>query len=146
MTTLIMMDEDYSPAGIKRRIKEEFARHGIDSESDAAERYGRPQQWLNRRMTGDTKWNIGELEDFCRVLGISYVYVVSGIRPVPPNPPDGLGGGTGADVDNVVELKRRAPRDVPTRAEQSIDEDAAQYIALSETLLPRMDSNHQPPD
>jgi hypothetical protein len=87
MTTLIMMDEDHSPAGIKRRLKEEFARHGIASETEAAERYGRPQQWVSRRMTGESKWYVGELEDFCRVLGLSYVYVTTGIRPIPPRPP-----------------------------------------------------------
>lgn len=146
MTTLIMMDEDFSPAGIKRRIKEEFARHGIGSESEAAERYGRPQQWVSRRMTGETEWKISELKDFCRALGLSYVYVTTGIRPVPPRTPGGGLGANGEEAANVIELvSRRSVQDVPAPAEQSIDEDAAQYVALSEALLPRMDSNHQPP-
>lgn len=130
MTTLIMMDEDYSPAGIKRRIKEEFARHGIDSETEAAERYGRPQQWVSRRMTGETKWSVGELEDFCRVLGLSYIYVATGIRPIPPSgPPGGYGNGDTA-ADNVIKLPQRALAEVDT-SEEPADEYAIRYIALA---------------
>jgi hypothetical protein len=103
MTTMIMMDADHTPAGVKRRLREEFARHGIESDTTAAERYNVPQQWLSRRMTGETDWKVWELEEFCRGLGLSYVYVATGIRPLPP--PLDYGG-------PVSDKKRRPPNEV----------------------------------
>lgn len=106
MTTLIYTDWDYSPSGVKRRLKEEFARHDIESETYAARRYGVPQQWVSRRMTGETGWRLEELEGFCRALGLSYVYVVTGIRSVAQPPPGTYGAipnqPTGDAVDVAV--------------------------------------------
>ena len=144
MTHMIVMDEDYSRAGIKRRLKEEFARQGIRSERDAAHRYGRPQQWVSRRMTGEAKWAVDDLEDFCRRLGLSYVYVISGIRPVPTPPP---GDRNRPTIGQIIEFPQRN-FEVLTGAAGAVDEDATRYVALADEslLLPRMDSNHQPSD
>lgn len=110
---MIMMDADYSPAGVKRRLKEEFARHGIDSETEAARRYDVPQQWLSRRMTGETEWKLGELPEFCEALGLYYPYVAAGVRPLPPHLPAGYenGGVTGGTVSQMG--KRRRPNQKP---------------------------------
>jgi hypothetical protein len=141
MTTLIMMDADHTPAGIKRRLREEFARHSIDSETDAAQRYGRPQQWVSRRMTGETEWKVGELDDFCRVLGLSFVYVATGIRPILPNPP-GDYGPPDIIADNVVRLPPRARRS--RESDEAVADEALRYIALADGSLPCEESNLEP--
>jgi hypothetical protein len=109
MTTVIMMDADYTLAGVKRRLREEFARQGIESDTEAAGRYDVPQQWLSRRMTGETEWKVGELEEFCRGLGLSYVYVAAGIRALPSPPGDG-----GHVSDKKRKPPKRAPRETRT--------------------------------
>lgn len=73
MTTWIMFDNDTSPTGVRRRIKEEFVRRGIESDNQAAKRYGKhPQQWVSRHMNGQTDWKLQELHDFCDGLGLDY--------------------------------------------------------------------------
>jgi hypothetical protein len=91
MTTFIRFDHDTSSGGVTRRIREELARHAIKSDSQAAKRYGRPQQWLQRHMSGESDWKLQELQDFCASLGLDTTYVMTGIRTVPtgggvPNP------------------------------------------------------------
>ena len=85
MSSLVIIDFDHSPAGVTRRLREQFAAHGM-SASEAARRYGVPQQWVSRRMTGITAWTIEDLEDFCRTLGLSYLYIAAGIRTVAEEP------------------------------------------------------------
>jgi hypothetical protein len=83
MTTFILFDGDTSHAGVTRRIREELARHAIKSDAQAAKKYGRPQQWLQRHMSGETDWRVQELQDFCATLGLDHTYVLTGIRTVP---------------------------------------------------------------
>lgn len=84
MTTWIMFDSDISPDGVRRRIKEEFGRTGINSDAQAAKRFAKPQQWVSRHMTGQTDWKLQELQQFCDSLGLDYIYVTTGIRTVTP--------------------------------------------------------------
>lgn len=100
-----MFDNDTSHEGVKRRIREEMARHGISSDAQAAKRYGRPQQWLQRHMGGDTDWKLAELRDFCGALGLDYTYVLTGIRTLEPN-----GGLTSPSPRSGVETQPRRYR------------------------------------
>lgn len=86
MTTLVLLDADRSPAGVLRRLREELARQDL-SDTAAARRYEVPQQWVSRRMTGHVDWKVSELEDFCDTLGLSYLYVATGVREVFEAPP-----------------------------------------------------------
>jgi len=83
MTTFVLFDGDYTATGITRRIREEFARHGIKSDARAATLADRKQQWLQRLMSGQQDWRMSELQDFCARLGLDYVYVTAGIRSLP---------------------------------------------------------------
>ena len=85
MTTFVLFDGDYSGTGITRRIREEFARHGIKSDARAATLAERKQQWLQRLLSGQQDWRMSELHDFCAMLGLDFVYVVAGIRSLPPS-------------------------------------------------------------
>lgn len=85
MTTWIMFDNDTSDEGVTRRIREEMARRSISSDAQAAKKYGRPQQWLQRHMSGGVDWKLGELRDFCVALNLDYAYILTGIRTLDPN-------------------------------------------------------------
>jgi hypothetical protein len=127
-----MVDSDHSLDGINRRLREEFARLDIKSESDAAGRYGKPQQWLNRRMTGESKWDAGELPGFCKKLGLSYVYVTAGIRTIGTTPPDDHPRGTPrGGPQPVIPLDSRRDR----HREPEADADALRYVAVAESRL-----------
>ena len=100
-----MFDSDTTPGGVARRLREEMARHGIASDAAAARLYGKhPQQWVSRHMNGDTDWKLGELLDFCAVLGLDYIYAISGIRTIPG------GDGGGQPLPPVRSLDRRNRR------------------------------------
>ena len=105
MTNLVMVDVPGTDINltIARRIREELGRVGTNI-NQIAKRNGTVQQRYSRRMTGKTPWPIDDLYQFCHLAGINFIYVVTGIRAIPTQPPDGG------------------------------------------LLLPRMDSNHQPPD
>ncbi len=52
-------------------------------------------------MSGETPWDVNELDDLCSTLGISFVYVATGIKSLPSGgggvglvPPPGLEPGT----------------------------------------------------
>lgn len=102
MTTLMVVDGDRGESrslAIARRLREELAGRRI-SVSEVARRLGTTQQKLSRRMTGLTPWDVNELDDVCRVAGLSFTYVATGIREVPaPGGPDG-GGVTSAPTAN----------------------------------------------
>jgi hypothetical protein len=137
MTTAIVWDDDLGPEGIRRRIVEEFARLGIRSEAEAARIYGRPQQWVSRHMTGTSRWAVPDLRDFCDKLGMSYRYVVSGIRMLPTPSPDRR-----EDIGKIIEFPSRAQHRFEAVSGDlgPINDDAASYVALSENLpLRRMD-------
>lgn len=86
-TTWIMFDDDMTSHGVIRRIREELARNSIGSESQAAKIYGKhPQQWLSRHMCGKTDWKLTDLQDFCAVVGLDYIYVATGIRTIASQP------------------------------------------------------------
>lgn len=80
MTTFIMTDDELGPDAVTRRLREEMARRGIRSDAQAAQRYGRPQQWVSRHMAGQTDWKLRELQHFCEVLNMDYRYVLAGVR------------------------------------------------------------------
>ncbi|MGV7251877.1 hypothetical protein PJJ30_23915, partial [Mycobacterium kansasii] len=126
MTTVLVFDSDYSPEGVARRLREELARRNL-SESAAARHYGVPQQWVNRRMTGLTSWKVSELAHFCRVLELSYTYIVAGGRPL-PEPPDGTAAPTPA---TVTPLRQQLNNTADTDA-AGIDDAASAYIQLAE--------------
>ena len=104
MTTFVLFDSDYSPTGVVRRIREEFARHGIKSDARAAALADRKQQWLQRLMSGQQDWRMSELQDFCAALGLDFLYVVAGIRSLPS------GGGVPQPPMQVPSMPRRHPR------------------------------------
>jgi hypothetical protein len=94
-TSLVVVDGDRGEGidrAIRRRINEELGRVGL-SVSRVADRMGKTQQMLSRRMTGQKSWPIMELHEFCSAAGISYVYVTTGIKeiPTPGGGPDGGG-------------------------------------------------------
>lgn len=144
MTTMFVFDEDYSADGINRRLDEEFARRGIKTETEAAKRYGRPQQWVSRHLTGATAWKLTDLRDFCDKLGLDYPYVILGIRQQPKPPTDGEQAKAGGQIIRFP----APPKPVPLpRDTDTVDEDALRYVAIAEgdsSLLPRLDSSQQP--
>ncbi|MBM4592269.1 helix-turn-helix domain-containing protein [Rhodococcus hoagii] len=97
MTTLMVVDggrgETRSQAAA-RRLRSELAGKRI-SVSEAARRAGMNQQTLSRRMTGEVEFKVDELDSLCQATGVSFTYVIAGIKETPagPNGPDG-----GSDV------------------------------------------------
>ena len=91
MSTLIVVDPPSGDinATIARRIREELGRVNTNI-NRIAKKNGVVQQRYSRRMTGKTPWQVDDLYEFCRLAGISFAYVVTGIRPVPSGPNDGL--------------------------------------------------------
>ncbi len=59
------------------------------SVSEVARRLETTQQKLSRRMTGETPWDVNELDQLCTTLGISFVYVATGIKTLPGGGPSG---------------------------------------------------------
>ncbi|WP_109557922.1 helix-turn-helix domain-containing protein, partial [Mycobacteroides abscessus] len=88
MTTLMMVDGDRgetrSEAAV-RRLREELAGKRI-SIAEVARRLGTTQQKLSRRMTGQTPWDVNELDEVCEASGVSFVYVATGIKALPGGP------------------------------------------------------------
>jgi transcriptional regulator with XRE-family HTH domain len=76
---------------VARRLREELAGEQI-SVAEVARRLGVTQQKLSRRMTGQTPWDVDELDAVCRAAGISFDYVTTGIRAI-PGPSGGDGDG-----------------------------------------------------
>ncbi|SIH48142.1 Uncharacterised protein [Mycobacteroides abscessus subsp. abscessus] len=91
MTTLMMVDGDRgetrSEAAV-RRLREELAGRRI-SIAEVARRLGTTQQKLSRRMTGQTSWDVNELDQVCEAAGVSFVYVATGIKSLPGGGPTG---------------------------------------------------------
>jgi transcriptional regulator with XRE-family HTH domain len=75
-------DGETRSQAVTRRVREELARKGL-SVSAVARLAGESQQKLSRRMTGSIPWDVDELDEFCRVAGISYEYVTTGYRALP---------------------------------------------------------------
>jgi hypothetical protein len=73
------MGDDYALA-VARRFREELAAHGYRSEKQAADKIGKPQQWLNARQHAQTQWGAVDLHQACEVLGLDHMYVVTGRR------------------------------------------------------------------
>lgn len=132
MTTLIMIDgDDGEPASdaINRRLREELAGRRL-SETAAADLCGRKQQWLSRRLTGVTDWAVGELEQTCQALGLSFTYITTGIRQIPPMPPPNPPAP--AVAWEPIQQTRRLRVAADSRAEVSdaVNDEALAYLRL----------------
>lgn len=71
---------DVTPVAIAKRLRQEFLRRDIPSDSEAARQAGVAQQWLSRRLTGQTAWALPELVQVCDKLDLSLDYVLCGQR------------------------------------------------------------------
>ena len=71
---------DVTPGAIAKRFRQDLLRRDIPSDSEAARAAEVPQQWLSRRLTGETPWRLPELENVCERLGLSLDYVIAGER------------------------------------------------------------------
>lgn len=92
MTTLIYTDpptQETRVQAVARRLRMELSRVSI-SASAAARTLGVSQPWLSRRITGHVALDIADLDRLCSTLGLSYTYIVSGIRAVDPDGPDNI--------------------------------------------------------
>jgi transcriptional regulator with XRE-family HTH domain len=90
MSTLMVVDGNRGERRSKavvRRLREELAGQQI-SVAEVARRLGTTQQKLSRRMTGQLPWDVEEVDEVCRAAGISFDYVMTGIRAVLPPLPD----------------------------------------------------------
>ena len=87
MTTLMYIDPanatETRVQAVARRLRMELARVGI-SPTAAARALGMSQPWLSRRVNGVVPLDIADLDRLSQ-LGVSYVYVVSGIRAIDPD-------------------------------------------------------------
>lgn len=85
MTTLLVIDghlgESRSQA-VVRRMRGALAEAGV-SVAEVARRLGVTQQKLSRRMTGHNDFAIEEVDQICQAADLDYVYIMTGIRPVP---------------------------------------------------------------
>ena len=86
-----------TPSGaVSRRLRAELANMGTSynklSKLPQLKRVKLSQAALSRRNTGLTSWTVDEVALICQLTGISYVYVMTGIRvgPSDPGPGDGL--------------------------------------------------------
>lgn len=94
MTTLTVVDyhpDETRSEAVARRLRGELAQLHI-SASEAARRLGFTQAFLSRRLTGRVPFHVDELELICTTLGLSFVYITSGIRALPDGPPAPDGG------------------------------------------------------
>ena len=64
------------------------------SVAEVARRLGVTQQKLSRRMTGQKPFDVDELDEICTAAGVSFGYVVTGVKAVPDNDGGGPGDGT----------------------------------------------------
>lgn len=86
MTQLILVDGERGGTrneAVVRRLREEFARLGGLSVSEAARRVGMTQQALQARMAGNVDFKVSELDEICATVGASFVYTATGIREIP---------------------------------------------------------------
>lgn len=87
MTTLMYTDPatatETRVQAVARRLRMELARVGI-SPTAAARALGMSQPWLSRRVNGHVPLDIADLDRLSQ-LGVSYLYVVSGIRAIDPD-------------------------------------------------------------
>jgi len=109
---------DVTPSAIAKRFRQELLRRDIPSDSEAARAAEVPQQWLSRRLTGETPWRLPELENVCERLGLSLDYVIGGERP-----------GGGIPVESLVKLLTdhvggEAPDPKATRVDLARDTEA----------------------
>lgn len=111
MTTLIVIDGhdtgERRSAEVARRFRSELGALNI-STTEAARRCNMTQAWMSRRTSGRVPFDVDDLDMVCRILGISYDYVVAGIRAIPD------GGGPGEQPRNPPKLITRNRRG-PTR-------------------------------
>ena len=81
---------DVTPGAIAKRFHEELLRRDIPSDSEAARQADVAQQWLSRRLTGETPWTLPDLERVCEKLRLSLDYVIAGRRPAAGIPVESL--------------------------------------------------------
>lgn len=97
MTTLMIVDgqrgDETRSQVIARRLRGELAQMGL-SITRAAQMCGYKQQWFSRRMTGTVAFDVEDLDAICIRLGLSFDYILTGIRALP--------GGPGAASDQPV--------------------------------------------
>lgn len=67
---------------IARRLRGELGQLNM-SVSEVARQTGLSQPALHRRMTGAQAFDTEELDLICETLGLSWDYVLTGIRPMP---------------------------------------------------------------
>lgn len=89
MTTLMVIDgpregETRSQV-VVRRLRGELAQMQM-SVNKAAAICGVKQQWFSRRMIGATTFDLDELDMICQRLGLSFDYITTGIKNLPPTP------------------------------------------------------------
>lgn len=124
MTTLMLVDgqrDEPRTTAVARRLRGEIGQLNL-SISEVARRTGMSQPALSRRMTGELPFDIAELDLICDVLGISYEYIATGIRPIPsePPPPPLTRGGSVSDKKRQPPgtSKRRRHTDQPVGSPQ----------------------------
>jgi hypothetical protein len=93
MTTLMIVDSPRNGESrsqvIARRIRGELGQLDL-SMMKAAALCGFKQQWFSRRMTGHVDFTVNELDVICTCLGLSFEYILTGIRALPTGPGQGL--------------------------------------------------------
>ncbi|ORB94543.1 hypothetical protein B1T44_08470, partial [Mycobacterium persicum] len=85
---------------------------------------------FSRRMTGHVPFTIEELDLICNTLGISFEYITTGSREIPPpTPPAASFPARRQDAETVRQLR---PADEPlTLAGGEVNEDAHAYVRLA---------------
>ncbi|WP_133054320.1 hypothetical protein [Mycolicibacter kumamotonensis] len=71
---------DVTPESVAKRLRQELLRRDIPSDTEAARQAGVKQQWLSRRLTGQTPWTLIDLQHVCGELDLSLDYVICGNR------------------------------------------------------------------
>lgn len=72
-------EDDYATV-VARRFREQLVAHDYPNETQAAKEINEKQQWLSARLCCETAWKLTELHRACQVLGLDYMYVVTGQR------------------------------------------------------------------
>jgi hypothetical protein len=127
--------DDYAIA-VSRRFREELVRRDYRSEKQAAEKHlGKPQQWLNARLRGETQWGVSDLHWACEILGLDHMYIVTGQRKTDVAA-EVLAGGqvsTGELVGQIRdlfgELRRRSPRSTASSTSRRIGRRASSKVS-----------------
>lgn len=70
-----------------RRLRGGLAERRL-SVNRLAKMMGTSQQALQRRFSGQTPFNLDDLQRICDTAGLSFTYVATGIRETPGGPPD----------------------------------------------------------